>query len=204
MSLSWEGGVYSLRALMSNVVANKVRWCRDFGISIQEEQWPCSDCLPGIMVTDMGSEYKSDTFSQIVELGVTLINLPAYRPELKGMVEKFFDVLQGLYKPYLKGKGTIEPDFQERGAHDYRKDACLTMREFETVILRYDPSLSYEEAKRKNTAIKKQIDEESECCFFSDEYSPSIENPQPDDSDPQVVTDNQLGAFYKEHCERRK
>lgn len=134
--LSWEGGVYSLRALMSNVVADKVRLCRDFGITIQEEQWPCCGCLPGIMVTDMGSEYKSDTFSQIAELGVTLINLPAYRPELKGAVEKFFDVLQGLYKPYLKGKGTIEPDFQERGAHDYRKDACLTMREFETVILR--------------------------------------------------------------------
>ena len=30
----------------------------------------------------------------------------------------------------------IEPDFQERGAHDYRKDACLTMEDFEKVILR--------------------------------------------------------------------
>ena len=29
----------------------------------------------------------------------------------------------------------IEPDFQERGVHDYRKDACLTMEEFERIVL---------------------------------------------------------------------
>ena len=40
------------------------------------------------------------------------------------------------YKPYLKGKGIIEPDFQHRGAHDYRMDACLTLEDFRKVILR--------------------------------------------------------------------
>ena len=35
----------------------------------------------------------------------------------------------------MKGKGTIEPDFQERGAYDYRKDACMTMEMFEAVLL---------------------------------------------------------------------
>jgi hypothetical protein len=28
------------------------------------------------------------------------------------------------------------PDFQERGAHDYRKDACLTLEEFERIVVR--------------------------------------------------------------------
>ena len=32
-------------------------------------------------------------------------------------------------------KGFIEPDYQERGTHDYRKDACLTMEQFEKVVL---------------------------------------------------------------------
>ena len=63
----------------------------------------------------------------MAELGVTIVNLPSYRPELKGIVEKFFDLIQDSFKPYLKGKGVIDPDFQERGAHDYRKDACLTL-----------------------------------------------------------------------------
>ena len=134
-SLSWEGGVYSLRSLMLNVITDKKKLCSKFGIKIDALDWNCTK-LPATLVTDMGKEYVSDTFEQISELGVTLINLPPYRPELKGMVEKFFDVIQSLYRPHLKGKGIIEPDFQERGTHDYRKDACLTMTDFEKIIIR--------------------------------------------------------------------
>ncbi len=133
-SLSWEGGTYSLRGLMLNTIADKKEHCRKLGISIQEEDWPCYQ-LPGTMVTDKGSEFISDTFSQLAELGITLIDLPSYRPELKGRVEKFFDLVQRSFKSQLKGKGVIEPDFQERGAHDYRKDACLTMSQFERIIV---------------------------------------------------------------------
>lgn len=134
-SLSWEGGVYSLRGLMLNIISDKQKWCSQYGINIEKSQWD-ADKLPAIFVTDMGSEYKSENFEQITELGVTVVNLPSYRPELKGAVEKFFDLVQNTYKPHLKGKGVIEPDYQERGSHDYRKDACLTMADFEKVILR--------------------------------------------------------------------
>lgn len=134
-SLSWEGGVYSLRSLMLNVIADKKKLCNKLGIKIDNTDWNCNK-LPATLVTDMGREYISDTFEQISDLGVTLINLPPYRPELKGAVEKFFDIIQNLYKPHLKGKGIIEPDFQERGSHDYRKDACLTMADFEKIIIR--------------------------------------------------------------------
>lgn len=134
-SLSWEGGVYSLRSLMLNVITDKVKWCKKFGIKIDKSDWDC-DKLPTTLITDMGKEYASANFEQISDLGVTVINLPPYRPELKGMVEKFFDVIQNLYKPHLKGKGIIESDFQERGGHDYRKDACLTMDEFEKIVIR--------------------------------------------------------------------
>ena len=133
-SLGWEGGTYSLRSLMLNVVADKLEWCRSHGVFIEAGEWDACQ-MPGVLVTDMGSEYKGDTFSQIAELGVKLVNLLPYRPELKGVVEKFFDVIQNTYKKHLKGKGVIEPDYQERGAHDYRKDACLTLREFEQIIL---------------------------------------------------------------------
>lgn len=134
-SLSWEGGVYSLRGLMLNILTNKQKWCKQFGILIDKSQWDSSK-LPATFVTDMGSEYESETFEQIAEVGCTIINLPSYRPELKGLVEKFFDLVQDTYKPHLKGKGVIQPDYQERGAHDYRKDACLTMAEFEKIILK--------------------------------------------------------------------
>lgn len=133
-SLGWEGGTYSLRSLMLNVIADKQEWCSKHGVFIEPQEWD-SDKLPGVFVTDMGSEYKGDTFSQITELGVKLINLAPYRPELKSSTERFFGLIQDEYKKHLKGKGVIEPDYQERGAHDYRKDACLTLREFEQIIL---------------------------------------------------------------------
>ena len=94
--LSWEGGLYSLRGLMLNIITDKVAWCRQFGISIQKCDWDCN-MIPATLVTDMGSEYKSTNFEQIAELGITVVNLPAYRPELKGMVEKFFDLVQESY-----------------------------------------------------------------------------------------------------------
>lgn len=134
-SLLWEGGTYSLQTLMLNILEDKVALCERMGIRITSEQWAVNQ-LPGIMVTDGGSEYKGQTFEQIAELGVTLINLPAYRPELKGTVEKLFDLVQNSYKDSLKGKGVIMPDFHERGAHDYRKDAVLTMQDFERIIVR--------------------------------------------------------------------
>lgn len=134
-SLSWEGGVYSLRNLMTNVIADKKEWCKRFGIDIDRSEWNC-DALPAMLITDMGKEYISATFEQIADLGVSITNLPPFRPDLKGAVEKFFDVIQGLYKPYLIGKGVIQPDFQERGGRDYRKDACLTLSDFERIIIK--------------------------------------------------------------------
>ena len=134
-SLSWQGGTYSLQNLMLNILEDKVALCERMGIHITVDQWDVNQ-LPGIMVTDGGSEYKGKTFKQIAELGVSLIHLPPYRPELKGQVEKLFDLIQNSYKDILKGKGVIMPDFQERGSHDYRKDAVLTLEEFERIVVR--------------------------------------------------------------------
>lgn len=159
-SLLWEGGVYSLQQLMLNIVTDKAELCRRMGISIEERQWPVS-ALPGVMVTDMGSEYIGDTFEQITELGVTLINLPSFRPDLKGPIEKLFDLVQERYKDALKGKGVIMPDFQERGAHDYRKDACLTIEEFERIVVRcivyYNSERVISDYPYTNEMIMKQV-----------------------------------------------
>lgn len=133
-SLTWEGGTYSLRDLLLNVIADKVEWCKKFGITIEKEQWD-SDRLPGVIVSDMGSEYQSVTFSQITELGVTLINLPPLRPELKSIVERSFQLLQDSIKPYLIDHGYVDKDAGERLAPDYRKRACLTLEDYEKVII---------------------------------------------------------------------
>lgn len=134
-SLTWEGGTYSLRDLMLNVITDKVEWCRKFGIFIEKKQWDTCQ-MPAVIVSDMGSEYQSGTFSQITELGVTLINLPPLRPELKSVVERSFQLLQDSVKPSLMDYGYVDKDAGERLAPDYRKGARLTLEEYEKVILR--------------------------------------------------------------------
>ena len=143
-ALTWEGGTYSLRDLMLNVIADKVEWCKKFGILIKKEQWD-SDQMPSVIVSDMGSEYQSATFAQITELGVTLVNLPPLRPELKSIVEKSFQLLQESVKPYLMDHGYVDKDAGERLAPDYRKGACLTMEDYEKVVIR---SILYHNSQR--------------------------------------------------------
>lgn len=133
-NLSWKGGIYSISGLMENIVSDKHLLCEKFEINIGEHEW-INKSIPGTMVTDKGTEYISASFEQLAELGVKIINLPAYRPELKGRVEKFFDIIQTLYKSQLKGMGVIETDYLQRGAHDYKKDAKLTLNDFEKIIL---------------------------------------------------------------------
>lgn len=133
-SLSWEGGMYSLRDMLLNCITDKVEWCKKFGIEIDPLQWNCSH-LMNEFITDKGTEYASYNFEQITELGCKVTNLPAFRPELKGPVEKFFNLLQESYKSVLKGHGIIDTDYQQRGAHDYRLDATLTLLDFEKVII---------------------------------------------------------------------
>lgn len=134
--LSWENDTNSLKNLMLNIVEDKVLLCKKKGIFITYEQWNIQGQLPSTLITDQGHEYTSQNFEQIAELGVTLINLPPYRPEMKGPVEKLFDLIQNSYKDLLKNKGVIREDFQERGTHDYRQDAILTLNEFERIVIR--------------------------------------------------------------------
>ena len=129
-----EGGVYSLKDMFVCMLSDKQEMCRKHGIIINKEAWDCSQ-LPSVFITDQGREYISTNFEQLTELGVKVINLPSYRAELKGPIEKFFDLVQTEYQKVLINKGTIHTDYKKRGAHDYRLDSCLTLTDFEKVIL---------------------------------------------------------------------
>lgn len=133
-SLGWTNSLDSIRELLLNCLTDKEELCRKFGITIKPEDWNCA-ALPAKLLTDRGGEYASYCLEQLTELGITITNLPAFRAELKGPVERFFALIQGYYKSLLRGKGVIEKDSGVRGAPDYRKDACLNLKAFEAIIL---------------------------------------------------------------------
>ena len=131
-----EGGQYALRLLLQNTFADKVSFCRQHGLEIDPQNWP-SRHLPAKIMTDRGSEFLGGPLENLCEgYGIEIENLPAYRPDLKGVVEKLFDLIQSAYKPLLKGKGVVESDIQERGAPDYRRQGTLDLEQFTAVVLR--------------------------------------------------------------------
>jgi transposase InsO family protein len=136
-SLSWEAGEFSLRDLMCNVISDKKEHCKKFGIMISEEEWP-NNKLPGIIITDRGADYAGYTYSQLAELSVQIQNLEGYRGDMKGQVEKFFDLIQNYFKPHLKGAGVVAPEYNQRGSYfgAYKESSCLTLKEAETILLR--------------------------------------------------------------------
>lgn len=134
-SLGLVGGTSSLKKLVLNIIEDKKLLCSKFGIDIKESDWSNKDSLPHKFITDRGRDYLSQNFSQLTDLGIEIINLPPYRPDLKGIVEKFFDLVQNTYKKALGNKGVIFSDYQERGSDDYRKKAVLTLDQFEKIVV---------------------------------------------------------------------
>lgn len=134
--VGYETGVDALRLLMINTCRDKAEYCRELGVECESWEWP-SHHLPKKIITDRGREFTSGVMQSLCDaFGVAIESLPAYRPELKGPVEKFFDVLQETIKPMLKGRGVIMPDFAERGAPDYRLTASLDLKEFTRVVIK--------------------------------------------------------------------
>lgn len=133
-SLGWEGGAYSLRELLINVVSEKESLLEKYRINA-DSTW-ISGVLPGTIISDLGAEYASDTFAQISELGIKLVNLPPFRPDLKSIVERTFGLLQGKIKPVMTDHGYVIKDMTQRGVPDYRKQACLTLDDFEEAVIR--------------------------------------------------------------------
>lgn len=126
---SWVGAMLALE----NAGSNKVDYCKQFNIDISEEEWPAMG-LPEILTTDRGTEYTSQYPKHLKKtLNVELEPLPPFRPDWKPIVEKTFDLIQGLYVKWIPG-AVIERE-KERGETDYRSKAVLDLHEFETILI---------------------------------------------------------------------
>ena len=130
-----DAGETAVMACIAQAAGNKVDFCRRYGIHIAEAQWPNTG-IPREIITDKGREFCGNRVEELaLRYGVVIQNLPPYRPDRKGLVEKAFDLIQERYKPLLRGKGVIEEDAQERWAVDYRAQASLTLDEFTAVVI---------------------------------------------------------------------
>lgn len=134
--VGFENGCAGTLACLSNVVYDKVTYCKQYSIEIEKWQWPSAE-LPGEIITDKGSEFLGKDVQELcTHFGIVCHSMPPFRPDRKGLVEMSFDMLQRRYKSILRGNGVVEYDYEERWAPDYRGQAILNIDEFTKIIIR--------------------------------------------------------------------
>ncbi|MGR2930051.1 Mu transposase C-terminal domain-containing protein [Acidithiobacillus ferriphilus] len=125
---SWVSAMMAL----TNAVTSKVAYCRQFGVDIQDADWPCQ-AMPDVLLGDKGEIAGKTIETLIKNYQVHVENAAPYRADWKGIVEQRFRLLPARFKAFTPG--FVAPDYQERGARDYRLDATLDIDQFTRIIL---------------------------------------------------------------------
>lgn len=129
-----ETGSYAgaMMALL-NTTINKVEFCKQYGIEIEEKDWPVHH-LPEAIIADRGELEGGNIDNLINILNVKVQNTPPYRADLKSAVERFFGLTNERVKPFLPGK--IDLEGRERGDNDYRTAAKLDLHQFTQIMIK--------------------------------------------------------------------
>lgn len=120
----------SYRLAIEHAHTNKVEWCRQHGRTIQPEDWPCEH-LAKTYVIDRGPLRKWQGNQLVNTLGINLENGPAYRPDLRGLVES----MHGLIKRRARQLDGASSRPRTPGQRSRQREACLTLRELEQILM---------------------------------------------------------------------
>ncbi|MDZ5474184.1 DDE-type integrase/transposase/recombinase [Bacillus sp. 31A1R] len=127
-NVSWK----AMSSALANAHMDKVEYCKKYGINITLDQWPACHS-PTAIVGDRGELISKFADKLTNGLGIEIENLPPYRPDWKGIVEKLFDTSQEKIKPFLPGY--VHSNYGERGSSDYRLDAAITIDEYTKILI---------------------------------------------------------------------
>lgn len=126
---SWIGAMMAI----VNAATDKVKYCEEYGIKINEEEWVCKH-LPDSIIADRG-EFEGNVAEGLINgLHIKIQNTPSFRADWKGIVEQFFRTVNIKVKPFIDG--FIDKDFRERGGKDYRLDAKLDLYHFTKILIK--------------------------------------------------------------------
>lgn len=126
---SWAGAMMAI----ANMAADKAAYCKQYGIDIEESEWPCRH-VPSSLLGDRGEMESKNADNLVNMLGIRIVNAPPYRADLKGIIEQHFHTINTNSVALLPG--SVKPDMSKRGGHDYRLDATLDIRQFTQIIIK--------------------------------------------------------------------
>jgi len=115
---------------LENAASDKVSFCAEFGVPIEEWEWP-SHHLPEAILADRGELEGGNADHLVNAFNIRVHNTPPGRADLKGIVEKHFDITNQRLNKWVPGAVRK----RERGDRDYRLDAQLDIDQFRKLIL---------------------------------------------------------------------
>lgn len=125
---SWE----EARLALLHACSSKVNYAKRYGVEITEADWPCHH-LPETLIGDRGELNGKIPGKVIPTTGISLDIAPAYRPDMKGIVESRFGIFNNESLHELPGTTKGKP--RERGDVDPRTMAILTLDEITNILI---------------------------------------------------------------------
>lgn len=125
---SWDGAMMAL----ANAVSPKVPFCASIGIVITEQRWPARR-LCEVLYGDQGevsSVHKGHPV--IAHFRIEMQNPPAYRPDLRSIMERRFGIIPAIWNSLVPG--VVEKTSFDRGVEHPAYHAALDIVEFRRVV----------------------------------------------------------------------
>ncbi|CAD6516522.1 integrase [Paraburkholderia metrosideri] len=124
----WDGAMMAL----VNAISPKVEFCRSLDIYIREEQWPACRLCEGIYADqgEVSSVHKAHPL--ISHYRVNVSNAPAYRPDLRSVMERRFGIIPAIWNSLVPG--IVEKSSFDRGVSHPAYHAALDLKQLRRVI----------------------------------------------------------------------
>jgi len=125
---SWLGAMQAIY----NATRNKVEWYAKYGIEIAEEEFPVEG-VPEIIMADKGEMRGNKPENLLNVFNINVQNAGSWRPDLKGIVERYFKTIQG--DAFEWSPERVISEYWVRGEKDYRHEALLTIEEITRIFM---------------------------------------------------------------------
>lgn len=130
-SPSWSA---ALQAIFS-IAQDKQVLCQRLGIEYDPADWPAHGVMPENLYADRGEAMSYEAQRLCSSLATTVVNLPSCRPDWKPLVEGRFKLIHQSIADSVPGYNPAS-NATKRRATDFSLDACLTIENFEAIIVK--------------------------------------------------------------------
>ncbi|MGA5922937.1 transposase [Escherichia coli] len=144
---SWRAA----RQALVNCFSPKSEYCAQYGISIDESEWPCAH-VPRRFICDNGEMIGLKPQEKVVPF-TELSFAPSYRPDYKSFVERRFKILNDSLIHQLQG--STKGGRVVRGDRDPRKDSKHTLYEVTSMLI--DAALEHNRTIQKSLAFTRPL-----------------------------------------------